>query len=420
MADSEKILILLEQGLSAYGLGNVDEALRVWQSVSAMDPGNTKAKEYIRFVEENWGPRQERQEGLGEPYRPDEGSGEIHKPDVVEPGPTLASLEAQGELSEEIDISVEVPLDNLGGFEKGAFTPPVKPILAEDQWDDLYDLGKGQPIAAEEQTAPQPAAPEHPLEDEPVSAPRAISKPEFTPVQKRIEPLDGDWSNVLMPETSSASTLPPHPGNVEVIDIVEAVRGCNPVQEPTEAAPAEAAPVEPESQAGDSIEMTPLLGSPILQPEGSDLLDLVAGDGGSTAEAPAVPGIVAVSEVDSLLKGARDMLELDDFSGAMELLDLVLEQEPEHPQAKKLRGEAEQELLSMLSSKLGDVNRTPRVCMSPDEIIWLNLDNRAGFVLSLVDGSLSLDEIVSICGLSQLESTRILVQLFHEKVIEIN
>jgi hypothetical protein len=103
----------------------------------------------------------------------------------------------------------------------------------------------------------------------------------------------------------------------------------------------------------------------------------------------------------------------------MELLDKVLEQEPEHPQASRMRGEAERELLSMLSSKLGDLNRTPRIRMSQDEIIWLNLDNRAGFVLSLMDGSLSLDEILSICGLPQLEGMRILVQLLQDKVIEI-
>ena len=105
MSDSEKIRILLDQGLSAYGLGNVDEALQVWQSVLAMGPGNAKAMEYIRFVKESWGPKQVRQEGLGDPYRPDEGSGEIPMPDIVE--------QAQ-EDSGEIDISVDEPPENLG------------------------------------------------------------------------------------------------------------------------------------------------------------------------------------------------------------------------------------------------------------------------------------------------------------------
>jgi hypothetical protein len=165
-------------------------------------------------------------------------------------------------------------------------------------------------------------------------------------------------------------------------------------------------------------ETTPPLGSPILEPNSSDLLDLVGG--GEPEGAAPVPGIAPASEVDSLLKGARDMLELDDFSGAIELLDKLLELEPGHSQAKELRDDSERKLLAMLSSKLGDLNRTPRVRMSQDEIIWLNLDNRAGFVLSLVDGSLSLDEIISICGLPQLEGMRILVQLLQEKVIEIN
>jgi hypothetical protein len=98
----------------------------------------------------------------------------------------------------------------------------------------------------------------------------------------------------------------------------------------------------------------------------------------------------------------------------------VLELETGHSQAREMREDSERKLLAMLSSKLGDLNRTPRVRMSQDEIIWLNLDNRAGFVLSMVDGSLSLDEIISICGLPQLEGMRILVQLLQEKVIEIN
>ena len=60
-----------------------------------------------------------------------------------------------------------------------------------------------------------------------------------------------------------------------------------------------------------------------------------------------------------------------------------------------------------------------KVLMAQDDIIWLNLDNRAGFVLSLVDGELSLDEILSVCSLPQLDALRILVQLLQEKVIEV-
>jgi tetratricopeptide (TPR) repeat protein len=478
MADSEKIRILLDQGLTAYGLGNVDEALRIWKSVLAMDPENTRAREYLRFVEENWGPRQVREEGVPKPYRPDEGSGEILSPDN-QPAESAPEQPFDG-----IDIDMEMPPEDHGSFEKDAFTPPAKPILQGDQWGDLYDFGKNRTAGAEQKAAPQPDPATPPvldLAEEPEPA------GEVTPEQAKIEPLAGDWSGVLTPEeqaqhppADSPPMLPPHPGEVQEIEILEELEP-EPMPEPIPAQPAvvedfmtrdqlaptkkyesvptavrppeevipveamgtPSPPVEQENVTRDSFdrfptdpeplepepgvgffqtprpETTPPLGSPILQPDDSDLLDLVAGGGGSFVEAAAVPGIVPASEVDSLLKGARDMLELDDFSGAMELLDKVLEQEPEHPQASRMRGEAERELLSMLSSKLGDLNRTPRIRMSQDEIIWLNLDNRAGFVLSLMDGSLSLDEILSICGLPQLEGMRILVQLLQDKVIEI-
>jgi hypothetical protein len=500
MSDSEKIRILLDQGLTAYGIGNREAALEAWNTVLAMDPGNTKAKEYIRFVEENWGPKQERLANSEQPYRPDEGSGEISAPDVV-PIPA--------EPPESSPLPAEQPpppaeAEDHGGFEKDAFTPPAKPILQGDQWGDLYDFGKREPTATQELPPVPPAEPQPEPQPEPPK--------ELSPDQENIKPLAGDWSKVLTPaektEQDSASTLPPRPGDIEEIEIVEELPEPEPEEElqevepmplapapqtepepppadedlqrdelaptkkyeavptmvrpPEEAVPPEAVPPAPEPPpvqeeiARDSFdrfpedpqteplepapqapqteplepepgmafyqtprpETTPPLGSPILQQDSADLLDLVGGS--EPVVAPAVPGISAVSEADSLMKGARDMLELDDFSGAIELLDKVLELEAGHSEARQMRDDSERKLLAMLSSKLGDLNRTPRVRMSQDEIIWLNLDNRAGFVLSLVDGSLSLDEIISICGLPQLEGMRILVQLLQEKVIEIN
>jgi hypothetical protein len=149
---------------------------------------------------------------------------------------------------------------------------------------------------------------------------------------------------------------------------------------------------------------------------GGGAMDLVAGDTSSAADFT-VPQ-PAESEVDAWMRGARDMLELDDFSGAVELLEKILQDAPDHPEARKMRDEAESQLLSMLSSKLGNLNRVPRVQMAEDEIIWLNYDHRAGFVLSLVDGELSFDEIISISGITQLECMRFLVQFLQDKVIK--
>jgi len=148
---------------------------------------------------------------------------------------------------------------------------------------------------------------------------------------------------------------------------------------------------------------------------GDQVMDLVAG--GPAPAQGAAGG--ALNEKQALVQGARDLLELDDFSGALEILEKLLALDPSDQQAAAMKSEAEQGLYALMSSKLGDLNKVPRVGMAEDEIIWLNLDHRAGFVLSLIDGHLTFDEILSVCGLPQLEGMRILVQLMQEKVIEI-
>ncbi len=111
------------------------------------------------------------------------------------------------------------------------------------------------------------------------------------------------------------------------------------------------------------------------------------------------------------------MLDLDDFSGAVELLEKAIDREPDNIEIGQLLEQAQAELESHLRVKLGGGSRMPAVCMSGDEVIWLNLDHRAGFILSLIDGNTSLDDLKSICGLPNLDLLRVLVQLLDEKVI---
>ena len=71
----------------------------------------------------------------------------------------------------------------------------------------------------------------------------------------------------------------------------------------------------------------------------------------------------------------------------------------------------------MLESKLGQMELIPRVLLKQDEIIWLNLDHRAGFVLAQIDGALTLEDLFAVSGMSRLDTARILVQLKDQGVI---
>ena len=49
---------------------------------------------------------------------------------------------------------------------------------------------------------------------------------------------------------------------------------------------------------------------------------------------------------------------------------------------------------------------------------WLSLDHRAGFLLSLVDGRSTVDEVLDMSGMSELEALRLLLQLLQQNVIK--
>jgi hypothetical protein len=124
-------------------------------------------------------------------------------------------------------------------------------------------------------------------------------------------------------------------------------------------------------------------------------------------------------EMGAWTQGARELVALNDFSGALELLSKILARKPNDAEAQRLSAICEENLTQMYESKLGSMDRVPRVALPPDEIIWLNLDPRAGFVLAQIDGMVSFDDLYAVCGLRRLDTARILSQLVDEGVVKV-
>ena len=146
---------------------------------------------------------------------------------------------------------------------------------------------------------------------------------------------------------------------------------------------------------------------------GSDrALDLISSDSKVTRSPESQK-----EEIRAILRGARDLLDLDDHSGAMELIVKAQTMSPDDPDVLAMRERSEKTLLNMFESKLGKMETIPRVLLKDDEIIWLNLDHRAGFVLAQIDGTVSFDDLFSVSGMSRIDTARILAQLVEEGVI---
>jgi tetratricopeptide (TPR) repeat protein len=131
---------------------------------------------------------------------------------------------------------------------------------------------------------------------------------------------------------------------------------------------------------------------------------------------PAAPG-EARDEVGAWLSAARELHALGDFSGSLELIEKILRVEPDHPEAREYLAQNEATLVSMYESKLGPLSGVPRLVVRPEEVLWLNLDHRAGFLLAQIDGAVDYEALFALSGLPRLDAARILARLLADGVI---
>ena len=119
----------------------------------------------------------------------------------------------------------------------------------------------------------------------------------------------------------------------------------------------------------------------------------------------------------ALLARARDRFQLHDFDGALELLERIPPGDPTYDLATDMLDATRRHLEQIYASKIGPFDATPRLLLSGEELIWLNLNHRAGFILSQVDGYVTYEDLVALSGMPRLDTLRILCTLLQEGVI---
>jgi hypothetical protein len=118
------------------------------------------------------------------------------------------------------------------------------------------------------------------------------------------------------------------------------------------------------------------------------------------------------------LRLVKDRFELGDYSGALVQAEAVLEDRPTDPEALRYADACRAQLLQMYLSRIGDRTQVPRVVMEQDQLRWLSLDHRAGFLLAVIDGATSIDDILDVSGMTELDTLRILYDFVLQGVIQ--
>lgn len=80
-------------------------------------------------------------------------------------------------------------------------------------------------------------------------------------------------------------------------------------------------------------------------------------------------------------------------------------------------GPATSASVEQLRALLGPLDRVPVVLVAREQLRWLAIDHRAGFVLSLVDGVSTASTILDVSGMPEAEALRILAELVQQDIV---
>jgi len=120
--------------------------------------------------------------------------------------------------------------------------------------------------------------------------------------------------------------------------------------------------------------------------------------------------------------GPKEMQEcyaVGDFSRALSIAEDILARTPDDVTARRCAQNCRDVLTQMFAARIGPLDQVISVAVSSDEVQWLALDHRAGFLLSLVDGHSTVDEILDISGMTRLDALKIIFDLTERQVVRL-
>jgi hypothetical protein len=136
---------------------------------------------------------------------------------------------------------------------------------------------------------------------------------------------------------------------------------------------------------------------------------------GAIAAAPGPE--ISERTIDDPVAEMAERFKLGDYTGALEMSELILAEDPGNLEAAECGESCRTVLVGMYAAKLAPLNRSPVVVVPRSQMRWLSIDHRAGFVLSLIDGSVSVETVLDLSGMPRLDALRILHELVQQRIV---
>jgi hypothetical protein len=116
--------------------------------------------------------------------------------------------------------------------------------------------------------------------------------------------------------------------------------------------------------------------------------------------------------ISTLIMRANEWNASGELDKAVSAVELALSEDPTSALAQKLVHRNRDAIMNVFQTYLGDLERQPQLAKPLHELANAPISPRAAFLLSRIDGMLSIDEILDVSGMPRLEAYRHLCQLF--------
>lgn len=116
----------------------------------------------------------------------------------------------------------------------------------------------------------------------------------------------------------------------------------------------------------------------------------------------------------------EELYALDDLTGALRQAEFILGRFPDNAQALRCAANCRARLVALYASKIGSMERVITQTIESSQVRWLGLDHRSGFLLSRIDGTSTVEEVLDVCGMPRLEALKTLTDLLERGAIRLD
>jgi hypothetical protein len=467
VASQSDIERLIDMGLNRYGSGDIDGALLVWEQALAIDPDNAQANSYVEYVRLNYDiltssePELVHEPGYALEEEP-EYQIEIEVPpapdapvmmdptdnewfieeatrDAAAPKPAPVPARSKRNSASDEEMTREYRPDFATEASTSEFQPESTPIDFAQQETEIRkrDFGFVQPVEQ----------PVEPVKDEKGSSPISIGTASTVDLVTSGVPL-GAGATLEKSKRTTQDLVPMQPRtparrDSESLSQAEVMLPHAPTQDfELSRAMDPGAPTRELGLRGEKRATTNSDDAVTKESDVRAIRDAAAKRGNAQpVEATRHDIVLAFDPIDArtreileevdedapanearedqtrrritaLLQKAVAFSESQDTAKAVAAVDLALSEDPNSALGQKLIARNKDTIMQVFQTFIGDLERMPQLAKPLQELHNAPINPRAAFLLSRIDGSLTIDELLDVSGMPRLEAYRHICQLF--------